>query len=358
MEIMKKEILVIGAGPAGLSASIKARKAGASVMLVDENRRAGGQLYKQTHKFFGSSDHYAGVRGFEIAEELYKKAIEFGVEISLNTIAYGIYKEGVGIVKDGRNYIVKASKIIVAAGGTENPVVFEGSTLPGVMTAGSAQTFVNVDRVKPGACAVVLGSGNVGLIVANQLIQAGIKVAAIVEKSNKIGGYAVHAAKVLRAGVPIMTNSNVVKALGEDELTAVTVNDADGNNTVIESDLLCIATGMSPLTELLWQAGAEMRYVEPLGGYIPVYDKKMETTAAGVYVAGDAAGVEEAPIAIEEGNIAGLSSAESLGYLDAVDANTKRSEMWKAIAEYESDDIGKRKAEARADGFKEKRCLA
>ena len=189
------------------------------VRLAEESRRydfavligaplaIGGQLYKQIHKFFGAADNHAGMRGFEIARKLEQEAKELGVEFWLNTVAYGIFKEGVGIVRDGDNFIVKAKKVIVAAGGIENTTAFPGSTLPGVMLAGAAQTMTNIHRVLPGKRMVVVGSGNVGLIVAYQMLQAGAEVLAVVERDDHIGGYGVHAEKIRTAGVPILTDT-------------------------------------------------------------------------------------------------------------------------------------------------------
>ena len=125
MKVIEREILIIGAGPAGLSAAIEAARAGANVTVADENATIGGQLYKQIHKFFGSAENDAGARGFEIARKLEREARALGVEIWLNTVAYGLFKEGVGIAKDQTNFIVKAKKIIVAAGGIENTTAFQ-----------------------------------------------------------------------------------------------------------------------------------------------------------------------------------------------------------------------------------------
>lgn len=207
MKELEREILIIGAGPAGISAAIEAAKAGAKVTVADEHDTIGGQLYKQIHKFFGAADNHAGMRGFEIARKLEQEAKEIGVEFWLNTVAYGIFKEGVGIVRDGDNFIVKAKKVIVAAGGIENTTAFPGSTLPGVMLAGAAQTMTNIHRVLPGKRMVVVGSGNVGLIVAYQMLQAGAEVLAVVERDDHIGGYGVHAEKIRTAGVPILTDT-------------------------------------------------------------------------------------------------------------------------------------------------------
>lgn len=354
MKIFEKEVVVIGAGPAGLSAAIEAKKAGAQVLVIDENSRPGGQLFKQIHKFFGSADHFAGQRGFEIADTLCKQAKDLGVELWLDTVAYGIFDEGIGIVKDGTNYLVKAQKTVIAAGGTENPIAFPGSTLPGIMTAGAAQTLANVYRTLPGKRVVVLGSGNVGLIVAYQLMQGGAEIAAVVEKAAEIGGYAVHAEKVTRAGVPIYTNTVVKRAEGKDQLESVVLvsvnadgSEIPGTEQTVSADTLCIAVGMSPLTELVWQAGAEFEYIGDLGGFVPLHDACMETTVPGIYVAGDVTGIEEACIAMEEGRLAGISVAEATGHLSADAAQTMRCQTAERIALLESGENGGSRKAAR-----------
>lgn len=351
MKIIEREIVVIGAGPAGLCAAIEAAKAGAQVLVIDENRRPGGQLFKQIHKFFGSADHFAGRRGVEIANILCSRTQELGVELWLDTVAYGIFNEGIGIAKDGTNYLVKAKKTVIAAGGTENPVAFPGSTLPGIITAGAAQTMANVYRTLPGRRVVVLGSGNVGLIVGYQLMQGGAEIAAVVEKAPDIGGYAVHAEKLTRAGVPIYTNTVVKRAEGNGQLEAVVLVSPDQNGSEVpgselrvEADTLCVAVGMSPLTELVWQAGAEFEYIAELGGFVPLHDGCMETTVSGIYVAGDVTGVEEASIAMEEGRLAGISAAEATEHLPEAQAQALRQQTAERISALESGENGGRKA--------------
>lgn len=362
MKTIEREIVVIGAGPAGLCAAIEAARAGAQVMLVDENSRPGGQLFKQIHKFFGSAEHMAGTRGYEIAGSLARQAADAGVEFWPDTVAYGIFKEGVGLVRGEQGYIVKAGKTIVAAGGSEDPVAFPGSTLPGVMTAGAAQTLVNVHRVLPGRRIVILGSGNVGLILAYQLLQAGADVAAVIERAERIGGYGVHAAKIRRAGVPILTGSTVVAAEGTESLERLHVASvaADGSvvpgsEQTIEADTLCLAVGMSPLTELLWQAGADFDYIAELGGFVPLHDSRMESTVPGLYVAGDVTGVEEAPIAMEEGRLAGISAAEACGRLESAAAENLRAHAIERISQLESG-TGESRKRARHKQLNDMQC--
>ena len=128
----KKTAIIIGAGPAGLSAAIEAAKAGAQVLVVDENSRPGGQLFKQIHKFFGSSMHRAGTRGMDIGEILLKRCEELNVEIMLNSLAIGMYADNVVAVDVKKSLTqhelvkIQAKKIVIATGASENAVRFPG----------------------------------------------------------------------------------------------------------------------------------------------------------------------------------------------------------------------------------------
>lgn len=322
---MDIDIAIIGAGPAGLMAAIHAGKAGAGVLLVERAAQFGGQLIKQTHKFFGSKSEYAGERGIDIAELLVSEALALpNVTAWNNSIVLGYYPEdGVLTVKHmGKFVTVKAKKIIVATGAAEKTLAFPGNDLPGVTGAGAVQTLMNVYGVLPGKRFLIVGSGNIGLIVAYQLLQAGVKVAGIIEAASKIGGYLVHAAKVRRAGIPIYTSHTVKAAYGSPALSGVTVcqvnnnwQQVPGTEFDIQVDGLCLAVGLTPLTELLWQAGCQMDYIPELGGYVPRRNSHLRTTQPNIYVAGDVAGVEEASTAMVEGKLAALAAVASLGLI-------------------------------------------
>ena len=161
----RHELIVIGAGPAGLSAAIEAAKAGMDVVVFDENARPGGQLFKQIHKFFGSKEHHAKERGFKIGEELLAEAEEAGVKVYLNATVMGIYDEkevAVRIGNESKHY--KGDAVIIATGAAENMVPFKGWDTPGVIGAGAAQALMNLQGVRPGSKVLMVGSGNVGLV--------------------------------------------------------------------------------------------------------------------------------------------------------------------------------------------------
>jgi len=317
------EILVVGGGPAGLCAAINAAQAGAKVLVLERNEELGGQLIKQTHMFFGSEKQHASVRGVDIATILFDTIDKLdNIEILKNSTVLAIYDDGIVTAEiDGKYTKIKPERIIVATGASEKTLAFPNNDLPGIYGAGAVQTLMNVHGVKPGDNVLMVGAGNIGLIVSYQLMQAGVNVKAILDAAPHIGGYLVHASKVRRMGVPIYTGHTVKEAKGTDYLEKATIVKLDekwqpieGTEKEFEVDVLCISVGLSPLGELLWQAGCEMRYVGQLGGFVPVRTENLETTIEGIFVAGDVCGVEEATSAMVEGYLAGLTAAESLGY--------------------------------------------
>ena len=351
------DVIVVGAGPAGLTCSIEVAKAGAKVALIDENKKAGGQLFKQIHKFFGSTRQRAGIRGFDIGKMLLGETEKFGVEVLLNTVVFGIFEDKtVGTINNNKNEIIKGKKILLATGAIENPVAFPGWTLPGVMGAGAAQTMINIHRVLPGKKFIILGSGNVGLIISYQLLQAGAEVVAIVEAAPKIGGYQVHASKIRRAGVPIFTSCTIKEAKGEkwvEEVTIVKLDSSwkpiEGTEETLSTDCICIAAGLHPSIELAQIAGCTLGFFPELGGLLPLHNENMETTVEGIYVAGDAAGVEEASTAMEEGRLAGVDIALKLGYLSEDEAKRKKEEIRQNLVALRSGPFGYMRQKAKSN---------
>jgi sarcosine oxidase subunit alpha len=179
--------------------------------------------------------------------------------------------------------------------------------------------MMNVYGVVPGKRALVVGSGNIGLIVPYQLLQAGVEVAAIVEIMDKVGGYYVHAAKIKRAGVPIYLKHTVVEAKGKECVEAAVISQVGddyscllGTEKTIECDMILVAIGLSPLCDLLYHAGCRVDYIPELGGHVPYHDSYMRTSKENIYVCGDLACIEEASTAMLEGRIAGARAFESI----------------------------------------------
>ncbi|MHA1988823.1 MAG: 2Fe-2S iron-sulfur cluster-binding protein, partial [Promethearchaeota archaeon] len=195
-EIIEIEVLVIGAGPAGLSATKILGENNLDVILVDDKDRLGGKLVLQTHKFFGSQeDVYAGKRGIDIAKILGESVQSLpNIQIWLNSVCLAVFSDGfVGILKNNSDYIlVNPKNLLITTGAREKMLVFPGNTLPGVYGAGAFQTLVNRDLVKAAEKVFIVGGGNVGLIAGYHAIQAGIEVVGLIEAMPQCGGYKVH----------------------------------------------------------------------------------------------------------------------------------------------------------------------
>lgn len=312
------ELAVVGGGPAGLSAAAAASTLGADVALVDDGDVLGGQLVKQTHKFFGDRSHYCGIRGIDIATLLASAASGPRVTALPGRSVVGLFPGNVlGLAGRGSFDKLRYQSLVVATGASENTIPFANNDLPGVHGAGAVQTLMNVHGIRPGRRVLMVGSGNIGIIVSYQLIQAEIEVAAVVEALPRVGGYHVHAAKLARLGVPILTSHTIRRATGHDYVTGAIVCQVDndlcpipGTDRPIRVDTICLAVGLTPLTEILWQAGCRPAHVPELGGLVAWHDDRMQTTVDGLFVAGDASGIEEASTAMLEGRIAGAAAFE------------------------------------------------
>lgn len=337
----RHDLVVIGAGPSGLSAAIEAARAGLDVVVFDENARPGGQLFKQIHKFFGSKEHRASERGFNIGRDLLDEASRSGVAVVLDATVVGLYRDREVVVRRGPSVRhVKADAILVATGASENTLAFPGWTLPGVIGAGAAQTMMNLHGVKPGDRVLMVGSGNVGLVVSYQLLQAGCDVVAVVDAAPRVGGYGVHAAKVARCGVPFLLSHTVVRAEGDDRVRSAVIAEVDSGWRVVEGsevsldvDTICLAVGLSPMSQLLQQAGCDMVDDPRRGGLVPVCSPDGATSVPGIYCSGDVAGIEEASSAMIEGRMAGVAIAAYLGYRPSDEAASDEGALARSLDE-------------------------
>jgi sarcosine oxidase subunit alpha len=302
IETLRTEVLIVGAGPAGLCAAIELGKAGFQVLVIDDKAEIGGKLSLQTHAFFGSiRDCFAGTRGIDIAGILADQLSQVpNVRIMLETMAVGIFHDKrIGATLRGRYVLIEPDALLVAAGAREKALYFAGGDLPGIYGAGAFQTVLNRDRVKPTDRLFIVGGGNVGLIAGYHALQAGIRVVGLVEALPKVGGYKVHLDKLRRFGVPVWTSHTVVAAHGKESLEAVTISGIDeqfrpiaGTDRSFEVDTLLVAVGLSPVNELVEKA---------LAYGLPVLS------------AGDSEEIAEASAAMFSGRIAGRKMAEILG---------------------------------------------
>jgi NADPH-dependent 2,4-dienoyl-CoA reductase/sulfur reductase-like enzyme/Fe-S-cluster-containing hydrogenase component 2/bacterioferritin-associated ferredoxin len=303
ISVLEIPVLIIGGGPAGLSAAIELGKLGVKVLLVDDKHRVGGKLVLQTHRFFGSADAvYAGTRGIDIATILESEVKKYpSVEVWLKSTCLAVFSDKkVGILRNGKKYVlIEPKTILVASGAREKFLAFKGNTLPGVYGAGAFQTLVNRDLVKPAEKLFIVGGGNVGLIAGYHALQAGIGVVGLVEALPECGGYKVHKDKLVRMGVPIYTSHTILSANGTDSVESVTIAKVDekfkpipGTEQSYACDSILIAVGLDSVNEF--------------------YRKAVEFNIP-AFVAGDAEEIAEASAAIFSGKIKGLEIAKSMG---------------------------------------------
>ena len=320
-----KDVIIIGGGPAGLCAAQMFLNTSLSVLIVDRDQQLGGQLVKQTHKFFGSKEQYAKQRGFVIAQTLIDKIKDQpNIEILTGTTVTGLYRDQVvTTISEGKYQRFSAKAIVIATGASEKSLAFENNDLPGIYGAGAIQTLMNVYGIMPAQEVVMIGSGNIGLIVSYQLIQAGVKIKALIEAQSTIGGYKVHASKLKRLGVPFLMQKTISRAIGKDHLEAVEIVGLDehfqvipNSEEIIKTDALCIAVGLSPLTQLLGMLDVEMKYIKELGGLVPKLNDDHQTSIPFMFACGDASGIEEASSAMMEGHLTGLGVLKYLGHKD------------------------------------------
>jgi NADPH-dependent 2,4-dienoyl-CoA reductase/sulfur reductase-like enzyme/Fe-S-cluster-containing hydrogenase component 2 len=305
--VVKTRVLVVGGGPAGMAAARELDRHGLDTVLVDDKPRLGGKLVLQTHRFFGWFNAvHAGTRGVDIAARMEREVRACPhVHVWTGSTALAVFEDRrVGVLRgaegEGGEYVlVEPEALLVAAGAAEKLLAFPGNTLPGVLGAGAFQTLLHRDLVRPADRVLVVGGGNVGLIVACQAIQAGIEVAALVEALPACGGYKVHHDKLARLGVPVHTSTTLVSANGREGVESATIaavgpdfKPIAGTERTLACDSVLLAVGLEPLREL--------------------FDKACEMGLP-AYRAGDAEEVAEASAAIFGGRIRGLSIARSLG---------------------------------------------
>jgi NADPH-dependent 2,4-dienoyl-CoA reductase/sulfur reductase-like enzyme len=346
------DVLVVGGGPAGLAAATTAAGLGLEVGLVDERPTLGGQIYKQPGLGFVVKDHAGLGRDHLRGRELIDGAEASGAELLTSTSAVAVRDDEVVLVTEGEHArTISAARLVVAPGAHDRPVVFPGWTLPGVLTAGAAQTIVKTQRVLPGERLVFAGSGPLALAFPAQLHHYGANVLVALEAGPGPGvrdvlglGAAArgntgllrdaisYRSQLMRARVPLRYGRIVVRAEGEGRVERVVHAAVDrdwrpipGSEEELEADTLCVGYGFVPSVELLRLAGCELRYEEDLGGPVVVVDEWLRTTAPGVSAAGDGAGVAGALVAADEGRLAALGAALHLGTLRAEEADRRAS---------------------------------
>ncbi|WP_372617945.1 FAD-dependent oxidoreductase [Falsiroseomonas sp.] len=332
------DILVIGAGPAGLHATLAARAAGARVTLVDERGSLGGQYFKplaKAHRPVSPQDAQARA-GLALAERVRAS----GAEILAGAAVWGAFAPdeiAIGMPSGGTRFLAPR-RVILATGAHERALPFPGWTLPGVMTTGAGQTLARAWRVAPGRRVVIAGNGPLNLQLAVELLEAGIEVVALAEAAPPPRDPAALLAmarsapgllarglrdrlRLLRAGVPVLHRHLVRRAEGEGALARVTLMRIDaagvpvpGSERIFEADALCCGYGFQPQNELARALGCAQHWDAQRRMLVTTRDETGRSSLDQVFVVGDGAGLGGARVAAAEGHIAGAVAAADLGH--------------------------------------------
>ncbi|HEY3235818.1 MAG TPA: 2Fe-2S iron-sulfur cluster-binding protein, partial [Polyangiaceae bacterium] len=283
------DVLVIGGGPAGLSAALSAAKASARVMLVDENPRLGGSL---TYQYGGKSD------ALSLAEPLLSQVqSEKGIEVRLSTVAAGYYADHwIALVDDRRLTKLRARSVIVASGCFEIPAVFRNNDLPGVMLASAAQRLIFRFAVKPCHRALVLAANAEGYQACLDLMRAGVEVAGLADLRAE-GEPSALGTEVAEAGVPIYAGYAVREARpasGKRGIRGALICPWDGAGNTdtrkaveLRCDGIAMSVGYAAADSLICQSGGKMAYSTPLEQFVP------QALPPGVFCAGRVNGVHQ-----------------------------------------------------------------
>ena len=294
---MQADVAVIGAGAAGLAAAVAAKKAGAGeVLMIDREEKLGGILPQCIHTGFGLQYFRENLTGPEYALKFIEEARRLGVKSLTNTMVLRLRPGEITAANSQQGiFTVKAKAIVFAAGARERPIGAIGvpGTRPaGIYTAGLAQKLTDNYGLLPGREIVVLGSGDVGLIMARRFAMEGAKVKAVVEIMPYPGGLARNVVQCLEDwGIPLLLSHTVTRIHGKNRVEAVTIAKVDdklrpipGTERKISCDALVLSVGLIPEIELLEEAGAQL---DPHTGG-PIVDENMETSLRGVFAAGNA----------------------------------------------------------------------
>ncbi|NJE01726.1 FAD-dependent oxidoreductase [Thermococcus sp. JdF3] len=297
--MLNYDVVVIGGGPAGMAAAVRAKELGLNVLLLDENDYLGGILPQCIHPGFGLHYFREELTGPEFAARLARKMVELGVEYKtaarvLEIKNYSDLEKVVIFTSPSGAYQVWARAVIYAAGARERhafEIGIVGDRVAGIYTAGEAQTLMDIYGVMPGREVVIVGSGDVGLIMARRFALEGAKVKAVIELMPYPGGLARNVMILRDFDIPLYLSHKVVEVRGRGRVERVKVVKVDenlreipGSEFWIEADTLIVSAGLVPSVKKLTAIGVE---IDPSTGG-PVVNDRLETSVPGVFVAGNA----------------------------------------------------------------------
>ncbi|MFN3534406.1 MAG: NAD(P)/FAD-dependent oxidoreductase [Desulfatiglandales bacterium] len=317
--IFKREVVIIGGGPAGLAAAISAKRAGAKdVLLIERDKRLGGILNQCIHDGFGLHRFKETLSGPEYAKRFIDQLESEGVDYMLSTMVTRMGRDRsleVSSVKGLKR--IEAKAIVLSMGcreRTHGAIMLPGTRPSGIYTAGQAQNLINLQNIMVGKRAVILGSGDIGLIMARRLTLEGCEVLGVYEILPYPSGLPRNIQQcLLDYGIPLHLSTTVVEIHGEGRLSGVTVAKVDGKrqpipttSSFIPCDTLLLSVGLIPENELSREAGIT---IEPMTGG-PLVDDTLMTSIEGVFACGNVLQVHDLVDHVsEEGELAGSFAA-------------------------------------------------
>ena len=339
------DLLIVGAGPAGISAALTAAGAGVRVTLVDENPVPLQTMGEDVPLHFGGRMAATAANRNVVLESVLQarpqlaEAIDAGVDVRLGTAAWGLFPQRrtagwidghvAGLADEDRAYLLRFRQVIVATGCRDMGVAFDGWQRPGVMGATAAYRLATTYQALDSRTAVLVGSGPEALQIGNALMDAGVRIAAVVEQAEAITGPTELMARLLGSGTRLFTRHVVQQTVGDlNGVAGVRLAgiDDDGSRVSdpmerIECDTVVLAVAAIPAIELIEAAGCAVRFQAARGGHVPVIDGLQRTSLPFLYAAGDCAGVWLSKTlsdetARREGRIAAVAALRVLGVVE------------------------------------------
>jgi NADPH-dependent 2,4-dienoyl-CoA reductase/sulfur reductase-like enzyme/CxxC motif-containing protein len=336
MKKIKTDIAVIGGGPAGLAAALEAKKRGAGVLILERDAELGGILQQCIHDGFGLHRFNKRMSGNQYAQVFIDEVQNSDIEVKLETMVLEIIPESNGektiyaCNKTEGMIEIKSRAVILAMGcreRTASQVLIFGTRPAGVLTAGSIQRYINMEGFLPGKTAVILGSGDIGLIMARRMTLEGVKVKGVFEVMPTPSGLTRNIVQCLDDyGIPLALSTTVTRVAGKKRLESVTVSKVDknlkpipGTEQIIECDLLALAVGLIPENELTRQAGIK---IDPKTKG-PELDNAFSTSVPGIFACGNVAAVFDLVDYVSQS--AEIAAENAVAYLSGAAPNTKTS---------------------------------